>query len=173
MTEASGAATHKKDVQIVRLVLEACQKHLKIDIVRHGPLHLLYVNVIWALLEDAQKVVKELSELRLTHNMNIEDQMWSLDERLTGSKPDRLRGCSKFFEIPPICLSTSLSRRNSYLGESSFKDFRDYCKGTVTNFSVSSILHHLDKLSQMNSFQTVIKRNVKESSSTTGGRNVR
>ena len=75
-----------------------------------------------------------MSELRITHNMNIEDENWSLDERLEGSKPDKLRGCSKFFETPPIELSTFLSRRSSFLGDSSFKDFRDYCKGSVVDF---------------------------------------
>ena len=57
-------------------------------------MHILHVNIIWALMDDAQKVVKELSELRLTHNMNIEDEHWVLDERLEGSKPERLRGCA-------------------------------------------------------------------------------
>ena len=79
-------------------------------------------------------MVKELSELRITHCMNIEDENWTLDERLEGSKPDKLKGCAKFFEVHPIGLSNALSRRNSFMGESSFKDFRDYCKGTIQDF---------------------------------------
>ena len=117
-------------------------------------------------------MVKDLSELRLTHNMNIEDELWDLDERLKGSTPEQLRGCSKFFVAQPMHLSTSLSRRNSFLGESSFTDFRDYCKGTVNHFSVASILHDLDKMSIRNSFRTVIKRNVEESRAN-GAHNVR
>lgn len=154
---------NKKDIQIVRQVLETCQKYLKIDAVRYDPLHLLHVNVIWGLIKDTPKIVKELCELKLTHNMNIEDELWMLDQRLEGSTPERIRGSSQFFKTPPMHLSSCLSRRNnSFLGESSFTDFRDYCKGSVNDISVASILHNLDKLSNMNSIRTVIKRNVKE-----------
>ena len=62
--------------------MEACTKTLKVDIVKHNALHILHVNLIWALMEDANNVIKELSELRLTHDMNIEDEHWAIDERL-------------------------------------------------------------------------------------------
>jgi hypothetical protein len=93
--------------------------------------------------------------------MNIEDENWVIDDRLTGSKQDRLKGCAKFFEIPPIELSSALSRRNSIMGESNFKDFRDYCKGTVTDFSVLNIIQNMDKVSHFGSINSVILRNIK------------
>jgi len=94
--------------------------------------------------------------------MNIEDESWVLDERLLGSKPDRLKGCAKFFDTPPLELSNILSRRQSFLGESNFKDFRDYCKGTVTDFSVLNIIQNMDKVSHFGSINSVILRNVKQ-----------
>ena len=122
-------------------------------------------------MEDAEQMVKDLSELRITHCMNLEDENWALDERLEGSKPDKLKGFAKFFEIQPMELSTALSRRNSFIGESSFKDFRDYCKGTIEDFQVSTILHNLDKQSHFGSIEKVIARNV--AYTVDGKRNIR
>jgi len=107
-------------------------------------------------MEDAEQMVKDLAELRITHCMNLEDENWALDERLEGSKPDKLKGFARFFEIQRMELSTALSRRNSFIGESSFKDFRDYCKGTIEDFQVSTILHNLDKKSHFGSIEKVI-----------------
>ena len=59
---------------------------------------MLHVNIIWALMDDAQRMVKELSELRVTHNMNIDDEAWVMDTRLEASTSDRLKGCVEFFE---------------------------------------------------------------------------
>ena len=90
----------KADVQIVQQVLEHIHKLHKFDLVSNEPLHILHINVIWALFEDVAQMVSDLSELRITHLMNLEDQGWCLDERLRGSTPDKLKGCHKFFEPP-------------------------------------------------------------------------
>ena len=115
--------------------------------------------------------MKDLSELRITHNMNIEDQSWDLDERLKGSTADKLKGCEKFFEAPPMQLSSILSRRATFLGESSFKDFRDYLRGSVTDFSVVTILQNMDKFSHLGGINKVIIRN--SQAKFDGQRNVR
>ena len=78
-------------------VIERCAKFLQIDIVRHEALHFLHVNLIWALLEDASSIVKEMSEMRVVHNMNIEDSLWDIDERIKKSTPERIIGFKKFF----------------------------------------------------------------------------
>lgn len=52
-----------------------------------------------------------------------------------------------------------MSRRNSFLGDSSFKDFRDYCKGSVDDIQVSQIIFNMDKLSHFGSIEEVIARN--------------
>ena len=91
-------------------MIETCARFLKLDTSRHSTLHILHVNIIWALMEDAQRMVKDLSELRVTHNMNIEDEGWVIDERLEGSVADRLKGTAKFFD-DKLSLESSLSRR--------------------------------------------------------------
>ena len=70
------ASLSKKDVQIVQQCVAACSNLLQVDIDTTCALHLLHVNVIWALMEDAPQLVGELSELRVTHDMNIEDANW-------------------------------------------------------------------------------------------------
>ena len=114
-----------------------------------------------------------MCELRVTHNMNIEDQNWILDDRLQGSTAKKLRGVAQFYDTPPIQLSTVLSRRASFLGESNFKDFRDYLKGTVTDFSVAGILQSMDKHSHFGSINTVILRNALECRKDGGGKSTR
>lgn len=106
------------------------------------------------------------------HNMNIEDDRWAIDERLAGSKPDRLKGCAEFIRAMPIQMSSVMSRRNSFLGDSSFKDFRDYCKGSVDDIQVSQILFNMDKLSHFGSIEEVIARNADYRDSQ-GKRNIR
>ena len=103
-----------------------------------------------------------MGELRVTHNMNIEDTLWNMDDRLDRSTATKLIGFRKFFETQESNLSSSLSRRQSFMGESSFKDFRDYCKGTVENFSVANIIQNMDKLSHFGSIQEIIRHNVNE-----------
>ena len=116
-------------------------------------------------------LVKEMSEFRIMHNMAIEDENWQIDERLRGSKPDRLKGCLKFFDSMPNQLSSVLDRKASFLGESSFKDFRDYTKGSRNDFQVANILYNLDKHSHFGSIHGVIKRNVQYK--VDGKRNIR
>ena len=103
--------------------------------------------------------------------MNIEDQSWDFDERLKESTADKLKGCEKFFEAPPMQLSSILSRRATFLGESAFKDFRDYLRGSVTDFSVVTILQNMDKFSHLGGINKVIIRN--SQAKFDGQRNVR
>ena len=110
------------------------------DLSEHNALHVLHVNVIWALFEDAGALVRDLSEIRVMHNMTIEDENWVIDDRLKDSTPEKLRGCKKFFGIPMSTGMSSLSRKASFIGESTFKDFREYCKGSVSDFQVLQII---------------------------------
>ena len=69
------------------------------DLSHHNALKILHVNVIWALFEEPHQVVRDLSELRVSHNMAIEDENWVMDHRLQGSTPEKLRGCKAFFQL--------------------------------------------------------------------------
>ena len=57
-------------------MVEHCAKRFKFDLVSHEALHILHINVIWALFEDPEMIVSDLSELRITHLMNLEDNSW-------------------------------------------------------------------------------------------------
>ena len=41
-----------KDVQVIKQVLTACQKKLKVDVSQYDPIVFIHVNYIWALIED-------------------------------------------------------------------------------------------------------------------------
>lgn len=47
----------KKDIQIVKQVLVASQKKLRIDVDKTDPLHFILVNVIWAMLENPEQTI--------------------------------------------------------------------------------------------------------------------
>ena len=64
---------HRIDAQIVHHVIDCCKNRLKLDLIKNEALHILHVNIIWALLEDTCETVRDLKELRITHEMNIED----------------------------------------------------------------------------------------------------
>ena len=74
-----------------------------------------------------------------------------MDARLDRSTSTKLVGFRKFFETQEPNLESSLSRKQSFMGESTFKDFRDYCRGSVENFSVAGIIQNMDKLSHLGS----------------------
>ena len=150
---------HRVDVQIVHHVIDACKSRLKLDLVKHEALHLLHVNVIWALLEDTNETVRDLNEIRITHNMNVEDQNWCLDDRLLGSTETKLRGVGKFFAEDEKQQESILGRRASFLGESNFKDFRDYLKGTANQLSVFYIISWMAKMCHTKTMNALYLRN--------------
>lgn len=157
----------KKDVQLTELVLEKCQRVLQIQTEKIDTTHMLHVNVIWQLMEDGQQLVKDLSHMRISHNMKIEDENWTIDERLSSSTKTNLRGCTTYFTQPQFTpepsSTSSFLRSNSYVGETHFTDFRDYCKGSLETeqLQVERMIQTMYKRSHFGSIDAVIRRNVK------------
>ena len=66
----------KSDIQIVKQVLIASQKKLRVDVEKNDPLHFIHVNVIWAMLEDLESTIIQMTWVRAQYILAIQDENW-------------------------------------------------------------------------------------------------
>ena len=65
---------------------------------------------------------------RLQHIFALQDENWEMDEYLDESTREQLKGVGNFIDskLKSKKLELGLSRQASMLGDSTFRDFRDY-----------------------------------------------
>ena len=45
-------SSKKRDIQIVKQVIQSSQNKLRIDTDKYDPLHLIFLNVVWAMIDE-------------------------------------------------------------------------------------------------------------------------
>ena len=129
-------------------------------------LHVLHVNLIWALLEDTQDVAIQTSWIHIQHTFALQDETWEIEDDLSDSTPEELSGCSRYLDNKIKAVEApnlGLSRQASMMGDSSFRDYRLYLGGKIEQFSVRDLLMNLDKQSkQFSSIDAFIIRNLRD-----------
>ena len=63
--------TKKKDVQIVKQVVLAANPLLKIDVEQNDPIHLILLNVIWAMLQDPENTIIQITWVRAQYILAV------------------------------------------------------------------------------------------------------
>ena len=136
----------KKDVQIVKQVVLASNPLLRIDVEQFDPIHLILLNVVWAMLQDPENTIIQICWVRAQYILAVQDENWELNELLEKSDPNTLRGCRQYLVEIGEQRSNELriSRKPSIMQNSDVRDIRDYC-GDVENFLVIETLIKLDE----------------------------
>ena len=73
----------------------------------------------------------------------MQDENWIIEGELEESNPDELHGCKTFLDSKESEKNESgmtLSKQASMVGNSHFKDYRDYLGNKIESFNVREIL---------------------------------
>ena len=57
---------------------------LRIDTEKYDPLHLILLNVLWAIIDEPEDTIIQMTWVRAQYILAVQDEKWELNEKSAG-----------------------------------------------------------------------------------------